>query len=69
MKKSRPLSLSDRQLRLIMDAASGLEPDRREIFLQRVAAMLKFRSRSDDDIADVARLALAGLVHHADSAA
>ena len=54
-----------------MTTAGMLEPERRDLFLQRVGAMLKFRYRfTDDDVADVARLAMAGLVHQAaDSAA
>jgi len=47
-------------------AAGSLEPDRRSIFLERAGAMLKMRGRfSDDDVAEIARLALFGLVHGA----
>ena len=51
-------------------AAGGLEPERRDIFLQRCGAMLRMRGRfTDADVAEVTRLALAGLVQTADSAA
>lgn len=47
------VSLTDYQLRVVMDIAVRLDPDRRSIFLERCAAMLKFRHRfSDDDVAD-----------------
>jgi hypothetical protein len=60
------ISLSDSQLRVIMDTAKAIEPSRRDIFLQRVGAMLKLRGRFDDaDVEDVARLALCGLVQTA----
>jgi hypothetical protein len=56
------ISLSDHQLKVVMAAAAGIDPDRRDVFLQRVAAMLKLRGRfSDADVADVAKLALTGL--------
>jgi hypothetical protein len=57
-------SLTDYQLRLVMDVAVRLDPDRRSVFLERCAAMLKFRHRfADEDVADVARLAMCGLSH------
>jgi hypothetical protein len=56
------VSLTDSQLKILMTAASGLAPDRRDIFLQRVGAMLRMRHRfTDGDVADVAKLALCGL--------
>ena len=45
---------------------------KRDVFLQRIAAMLAMRGRgrvTDTDVADVAQLALAGLIQSADSAA
>jgi hypothetical protein len=37
---------------------------RRDIFLQRAGAMLRMRGRfTDSDVADVVKLAMAGLVH------
>lgn len=64
------VSLSDSQLQILMSAAGGLEPERRDIFLQRCGAMLRMRGRfTDADVAEVTRLALAGLVQTADSAA
>ena len=58
------VSLTDFQLKAVMDAAHALPVERRDIFLQRVGAMLKLRGRfADADVADVARLATCGLVH------
>ena len=57
------VSLSDNQLKIVMDAAAGLKPERRDIFLQRCGAMLRMRGRfTDADVAEVARLAMAGLI-------
>lgn len=64
------IGLTDFQLQILMTAAGGLAPERRDIFLQRVAAMLRMRGRfTNTDVADVAKLALCGLVQTADSAA
>jgi hypothetical protein len=65
------ISLSDEQLDVVMTAARGLVLERRDIFLQRIGAMLKLRGRIDDsDICEVVQLALHGLVQQtADSAA
>jgi hypothetical protein len=58
------ISLSDAQLQTVMDAARAIDPERRDIFLQRCAAMLKMRRRfTDGDVVEVTRLALCGLVH------
>jgi hypothetical protein len=64
------VSLTDHQLAIVTDAARTMPVGRRDISLQRVAAMLRMRGRfTDADVADVARLAMAGLVQHvADSA-
>jgi hypothetical protein len=57
-------ALNAAQLKIITQAASTVEPGRRDEFLQRVASMLKLRGRFDNrDIAEVTRLALYGLVH------
>lgn len=64
------ISLSDQQLDVVMTAARGLALERRSVFLERVAAMLKLRRRFDDaDVAEVTALALCGLIQTADSAA
>ena len=67
----RMVSLSDPQLKTVMDAAAALAPERRSVFLERCGAMLRMRRRfTDGDVADVAQLALCGLVQQtADSAA
>lgn len=67
------IGLTDYQLRVVMNAARSVPVEKRDIFLQRIAAMLAMRGRgrfTDTDVADVAQLALAGLVQQsADSAA
>jgi hypothetical protein len=64
------ISLTDHQLAIVTDAACTVPIERRDIFLQRCGAMLRMRGRfTDADVSDVARLALAGLVQNADSAA
>ena len=46
-----------------------LSIERRDIFLQRVGAMLRMRGHfTDADVADVARLAMASLIQTADVA-
>jgi len=64
------ISLSDSQLQVVVQAARCLDPEKRSIYLQRVASILKFRPTTDRDVAEATQLALCGLVHnHADSAA
>ncbi|MGB8124625.1 MAG: hypothetical protein WCF50_13095 [Pseudolabrys sp.] len=49
-----------------MDAAAAVPIEKRDLYLQRLAAMLTMRGRghvSDADVADVAQLALTGLAH------
>jgi hypothetical protein len=63
------ISLTDRQLRIVMDTAAAIQPDRRDIYLQRVAAILDLRHRfTDADVSDVVSLASCGLVHRTDAA-
>jgi hypothetical protein len=53
-----------------MTAARRVAPERRDIFLQRVASMLKLRGRFDDsDLSDVCELASCGLIHARSDAA
>ena len=62
------LSIADR----VMGAARGLPVEKCDIFLQRIAAMLALRGYgrfTDTDVADVAQLALAGLVQKTAEAA
>jgi len=64
------LSLSDQQLRSVMDAAARVAADRRDVFLQRVGAMLTLRGRFDDsDVSEVCMLAACGLIHQRTDAA
>ena len=65
------IGLTDYQLRVVMNAARLLPVEKRDTFLQRIAAMLALRGRgrfTDTDVADVAQLAMAGLVQTADVA-
>jgi hypothetical protein len=58
------VSLSDSQLKIVMDVAATIAPDRRPVFLERCGAMLKVRGIfTDADLRDIVRLATAGLVH------
>jgi hypothetical protein len=62
------LSLTDKQLGLLADVARHIPVEKRSVFLQRVAAMLRQRQcgrRFDDnDVREVAELATCGLTHH-----
>ena len=60
------LGLTDNQLMTVMDAARTLPVEKRDLYLQRIAAMLAVRGRghfADSDVAKVTALALRGLVH------
>jgi len=52
------LGLTDAQLAIVMQAAATLAPEKRSVFLQRTAALLRFcpRRPSDQDIAEGAAL-------------
>jgi Mg-chelatase subunit ChlI len=67
------IGLTDTQLQVVMRAVRSIPVEKRDTFLQRIAAMLALRGRgrfTDTDVADVAHLALCGLVQQtADSAA
>jgi hypothetical protein len=57
------LALTDPQLKIVMAAAAAVLPDRRSLFLERVAAMLVLRGRFDDnDVRTVTTLAAQGLL-------
>ena len=60
------MGLTDSQLATVMDAARTLPVEKRDLYLQRLGAMLTMRGRghvSDADVSDVAQLALTGLAH------
>jgi DNA-directed RNA polymerase specialized sigma subunit len=58
------ISLRAGQLQIVAQAAASVDPDRRDLFRQRVAAMLRLRGRFDDnDVVQITALALTGLVH------
>ena len=65
------LGLTDYQLKIVMGTARSVPVEKRDLYLQRIAAMLAMRGRgrfTDHDVQDVAQLALAGLIQHADVA-
>ena len=58
------LGLTDTQLAAVMDAACTLPVEKRDVYLQRIAAMLMMHGRghfTDSDVTDAAKLALTGL--------
>ena len=59
------ISLTNRQLQTVMNAARMLPVEKRDLYLQRIAAMLNMRGRrfSDDDLIEITRLAATGLAH------
>ena len=64
------ISLNDSQLKVVMATAASVLPDRRDVFLQRIDAMLRLRRPFDDnDVAEIAKLATCGLVHQRTDAA
>ncbi|MGB8680560.1 MAG: hypothetical protein WCD59_23080 [Pseudolabrys sp.] len=59
------LGLTDNQLTTVMGMARTLPVEKRDLYLQRIAAMLTVRGRghfNDADVADVTTLAIAGLI-------
>ena len=59
------VSLSDMQLQTVMLAAGTLPPEKRGVYLQRIAAHLQIRCGkfTDQDVVTAAQSALAGLLH------
>jgi hypothetical protein len=60
-----PLALSDTQLDLVMQATAPLDPSKRVVAMERVAAQLRIhggRYVSDADVELATRAALKGLV-------
>ena len=54
------------QLGIVMNAARALPVEKRDLYLQRISAMLTLRGRghyNDRDVMEVAQLALVGLAH------
>jgi len=59
-----PLSLSDEQMQVVMLAVASLPTEKKDLFLWRVASLLRFRGgrrHSDTDVKIAVRLALATL--------
>jgi hypothetical protein len=57
--------LTDKQARIVRAAAASVPPEKRDVFLQRIAALLVMRGGrrfNDHDVAQAAQLAIAGLV-------
>jgi len=64
----RMIALSDSQLETVKDGARTVPVEKRQQFLERIAAMLAMRRPfCDDDVADVVSLALVGLTHRPDA--
>ena len=59
------LALNDSQLEIVMLAAGGLEVEKRDLFLQRVAARLQLRGPrfSDAELEAAVQSAVTGLIH------
>lgn len=55
------LSFTDSELKILHDAARVIPVDRRSTFIERVAAMRKFRPKSDEDLKQIVELASVGL--------
>jgi hypothetical protein len=59
-----PLSLSNRQMEIVTDAARALPVERRSEFLRRIASMLTLRGQYNDRIVtEACALALIGIDH------
>jgi hypothetical protein len=60
-------ALTDKQLRLVMVAATPLPPEKRSIFLERVAARLRLHGPrfTDADLGAAIQVALTGLIQSA----
>jgi len=59
-----PLSLSDEQMQVVMLAVASLPAEKRDLFLRRVASLLRFRGgrrHGDTDVKIAVRLAIATL--------
>lgn len=61
------ISLSDRQLDIVSDAARALPVEKRDVYLQRVSAILQVRHGrfGDADVAAAAQTAVDSLIQHA----
>jgi hypothetical protein len=58
-------SLTDAQMQTVMLAAGSLPTEKRDLYLRRLAALLRFhggRRHGDTDVTVAVRLALAGLI-------
>jgi hypothetical protein len=57
-------ALSDSQLQALWDAADGLPPKKRVVFVERIVAWLEFRNGRfiERDLDDAVHLALRGLI-------
>lgn len=56
------LMLTDSQVAILKSVAATVPLEKRDLLLQRTAALMKFRSRSDDDFRAALTLATAGLI-------
>jgi hypothetical protein len=60
------IALTDSQLRIVMTAATSVPPEKRGVYLQRIAAHLQIRCGryTDADVGLAAQSALQGLIQH-----
>jgi hypothetical protein len=74
MRSRPPVSLTDSQLQAVMTAAASLPPEKRTVFLERVAGTLArpdalhYRHPDDHDVSDAVDTALIGLLARAEVA-
>ena len=60
------LTLTDEQVKILTTVAQNIPIEKRGLLLERTAALMKFRSRSDADFRDALTLATVGLVQGTD---
>jgi hypothetical protein len=57
-----PLSLTDHQLKCVMEIAANIDADRRSVYLQRLEAMLRMQHKfNDQTVKEISQLAATGL--------
>ena len=56
------MALTDTQIAILKSVAEHIPVEKRDLLLRRTAAMMKFRSRTDDDLRECLTLATVGLV-------
>jgi hypothetical protein len=59
-------TLTDEQVQILTTVAQNVPVEKRSLLLERTAALMKFRSRSDQDFKDAVQLASVGLIQSDD---